>query len=506
MTDFLNNADSYKEDPLETLLDEESTELFGEPKFNHHFDGQNTPVILQEWTAKEFASIYVRFRPHLERHAKRFLVNPSQVEEVVQDAFLYLMTTLPELDSEVGVLRFLKWKTRLLALDVIRANSRVSIAPLEDQPEFAANLPEVSQDIERADDAAIVSLALAKLPPRHREALIASLYEEKSAAEVSAQMGLSENAFRQLLFRARSSFKTALIGEAEASGLTVSQILSLAARKAAKDSGKYISAAGAFLLVLAVSIGVLPNIQGTQSSETVLSPVVTSEDSMPPVPPAESEDSEPLVEESSPQLAEASTGYQVTFEENLEPLGDQAADPTEAGDVSSGLDESSLAKDETTVVEALSPEKVALAGLMRTNLGDRAVSVLAMGTQGAAAISNGDASQTVTVSSGSGLSGTFTYNFAAKNVITQAWFTIKVNGQDFIAVPQGSYSERTLNADKTSSVEYISTGFAIGDVTGDFGFVVVDDSEVSLSAIRVTILFDASGRAIDAHMNLSSRN
>ncbi|MEL0291699.1 MAG: sigma-70 family RNA polymerase sigma factor, partial [Aquiluna sp.] len=183
-------------------MEEESDEEFGMPELRVHLADSLTPAVLKDWTAADFASIYVRFRPHLERHARRFLVNPSQVEEVVQDAFLYLMTTLPELDSELGVLKFLKWKTRLLALDVIRANSKVTLAPIDESPDLASNDPELSQDLERAEDAGIVALALSKIQPRHREAIIATLYEEKSADVVAAQMGLSENAFRQLLFRA----------------------------------------------------------------------------------------------------------------------------------------------------------------------------------------------------------------------------------------------------------------------------------------------------------------
>jgi RNA polymerase sigma-70 factor (ECF subfamily) len=251
-----NQGNLGHEDPMEYLLDEESDEEFGIPQIKERLE----PAKLKDWTASDFASIYVRFRPHLERHAKRFLVNPSQVEEVVQDAFLYLMTTLPELDSEIGVLKFLKWKTRLLALDVIRVNSRASFAPIDEVPEMAAKVDDFNQELERADDAAIVAMAMAKLNPRHREALIATLYEEKSQEVVAAQMGLSENALRQLLFRARAAFKKALVGEAETQGKSVSQILSIAARKAAAESGKYLSAAGAFLLVLAVSFGILPNI------------------------------------------------------------------------------------------------------------------------------------------------------------------------------------------------------------------------------------------------------
>ena len=270
----------FTEDPLESLLDNESDEEFGLPEFKEHLADHLKPAKLKDWTAADFASIYVRFRPHLERHARRFLVNPSQVEEVVQDAFLYLMTTLPELDSEVGVLKFLKWKTRLLALDVIRSNSRASFAPIDDVPEMAANVEDFNQELERADDAAIVALAMAKLQPRHREALIATLYEEKAQEAVAAQMGLSENALRQLLFRARSAFKKALIGEAEIAGKSMSEVLSIAARKAAAESGKYISAAGAFLLVLAISIGVLPNL-GNQTSQNLADAPAASQEAAP---------------------------------------------------------------------------------------------------------------------------------------------------------------------------------------------------------------------------------
>lgn len=79
-------------------------------------------------------------------------------------------------------------------------------------------------------------MALAKLNPRQREALVASVYEEKSSEEIAEQLGLSPNAARQLLFRARSAFRKALVGEAETQGKNISQILSIAVRKAALDA------------------------------------------------------------------------------------------------------------------------------------------------------------------------------------------------------------------------------------------------------------------------------
>jgi RNA polymerase sigma-70 factor (ECF subfamily) len=261
-------------DPLERLLDPESDAEFGPAEIREHLDENSQPLVLRNWKAQDFAYIYVRFHPHVLRQAKRYLTNHSQAEEITQDAFLYLMTSLPEVDSEIGVLKLLKWKVRLLALDLIKINSQASFAPIDNQPELSIDDSALSLELERADDAAIVALALAKLEPRQREALVASLYEEKTSSQVAAQLGLNENATRQLVFRAKAAFKKALVGEAETRGLTVSEIISVAARKASKDAGKYVSVASALLLVLAVSIGVLPNLANQPEQLNANTPTV----------------------------------------------------------------------------------------------------------------------------------------------------------------------------------------------------------------------------------------
>jgi len=265
----LEATSPYSEDPLEALLDEQSDEEFGDLELKER---AGKPVKLAEWTAQDFSSIYLRFRPHLERHARRFLSNPSQVDEVVQDAFLYLMVSLPELDSEIGVLRFLKWKTRLLALDVIRASGRAYINSIDDVQEPASDDPEISSSLEQQDDAAVVKLALSKLNPRHREVLIASMYEEKSTEQIAAQVGLSENATRQLIFRARAAFKKALIGDVDTTGMSAAAILSVAARKAASE-GKKVGAAALTLIALVVmSLTVFPNLNRAPSDQMAEAP------------------------------------------------------------------------------------------------------------------------------------------------------------------------------------------------------------------------------------------
>jgi RNA polymerase sigma factor (sigma-70 family) len=265
----LEASQLFTEDPLEALLDEQSDEDFGDLELKER---SGKPVKLAEWSAQDFSSIYLRFRPHLERHARRFLRNPSQVDEVVQDAFLYLMVSLPELDSEIGVLRFLKWKTRLLALDVIRASGRAYINSIDDVQEPESNDPEVSSNLEQQDDAAVVRLALSKLNPRHREVLIASMYEEKSTEEIASQVGLSENATRQLIFRARAAFKKALIGDIDTTGMSAAAILSVAARKAASE-GKKVGAAALTLIALVVmSVTVFPGLNRATTDQMAEAP------------------------------------------------------------------------------------------------------------------------------------------------------------------------------------------------------------------------------------------
>jgi len=276
-------SETLVEDPLEALLDEQSDEEFGDLIL---MDAKRAragkTVKLAEWTAQDFSSIYIRFRPHLERHARRFLTNPSQVDEGVQDAFLYLMVSLPELDSEIGVLRFLKWKTRLLALDVIRASGRAYINSIDDVPEPESADPEASSYLEQQDDAAVVKLALSKLNPRHREVLIASMYEEKSTEQIAAQVGLSENATRQLIFRARSAFKKALIGDVDTTGMSAAAILSVAARKAASE-GKKVGAAALTLIALVVmSLTFGPALN--RNPDNMAAPVIEPSQSAEPTP------------------------------------------------------------------------------------------------------------------------------------------------------------------------------------------------------------------------------
>jgi RNA polymerase sigma factor (sigma-70 family) len=487
---LMANSEDYLEDPLERLLDKESDEEFGAPEYKEHLADSLTPAVLKDWSAADFASIYVRFRPHLERHARRYLVNPSQVEEVVQDAFLYLMTTLPELDSEVGVLKFLKWKTRLLCLDVIRINSRVSIAPLDDQPEIAANSPEMSLEMERADDAAVVSLALAKLQPRHREVLIASIYEEKSTDAVAEQLGLSENATRQLLFRARSAFKKALIGEVETAGMSAGQILSVAARKAAAESGKYVAAAGAFLLVMAVSLGVLPNINQTTTDQIASAPSESTE----------SVSSAATGETSAAESAEAPATGAAPAELPVESADaiDVASTQTLSESATQEPARTPDAADANTVV-ASGPEPIfdeaSVATILTTNVSQAGYYTNSYASSDF--LSAGFRGSSVEIFGGTGISAFLDIDFANRTVFNSV-YQMWVDGKRYYAVAENS-SVVTNPIAGGHEIVLRASDFWVVDDQGN----VFDQSPLADAISTVKLSLDSAGNPVKASMTVS---
>jgi RNA polymerase sigma-70 factor (ECF subfamily) len=155
---------------------------------------------------------------------------------------------------------------------VIRASGRAYINSIDDVQEPASDDPEISSSLEQQDDAAVVRLALSKLNPRHREVLIASMYEEKSTEQIASQVGLSENATRQLIFRARAAFKKALIGDVDTTGMSAAAILSVAARKAASE-GKKVGAAALTLIALVVmSLTVFPGLNRATTDQMAEAP------------------------------------------------------------------------------------------------------------------------------------------------------------------------------------------------------------------------------------------
>jgi RNA polymerase sigma-70 factor (ECF subfamily) len=108
------------------------------------------------------------------------------------------------------------------------------------------------------------------------------MYEEKTSAEIAAQVGLTENATNQLIFRARSAFKKALLGDdVDTTGMSVSKILSVAARKAAFEAKKVGAQAMVFVLFLILGIGAVVNFTSRPNNQIQAGPTQTPSSQLP---------------------------------------------------------------------------------------------------------------------------------------------------------------------------------------------------------------------------------
>ena len=499
----------YSEDPLEKLLDAESDEEFGMPeirdRFHHHAD-ETVDGNLKHWTAEDFASIYTRFRPHLERHARRYLSNPVQAEEVVQDAFLYLMTTLPELDTELGVLKFLKWKIKLLSLDVLRASSTRRETSVGENFEFESTDAPPNEEIERAEDSAIIRMALAKLNPRHREALIASIYEEKSSEQIAVQMGLNENAARQLIFRARAALKKALVGEVDTQGMSVGQVLSVATKKAAADAKRNAGVMGSLVVLVAVGLGVIPQLVSSDEQVIAESPAtaeVVAEESTGPAPvdsvatESNSPDSnpvetniapaEPSKESPEPGNSSEQAESQVTEFVEVAIEGDDAVVANEEAS-QSPLPASSQRPAEEFATPVFST--ASFSGILETNVNDA-------GYYQGSRVAKFDeifSGQSVEVFGGTGISAFMDIDpdsQTAKNVIFQMW----VDDVRLYGVARDT-SSSTVESGRGYQITHTSENFYVADDQGR----VFDNSPLADANATVSITLDENGLPTKASM------
>jgi RNA polymerase sigma factor (sigma-70 family) len=252
-----------------------------------------------DWTVADLASLYSEYRSSLVSQARRMLRSESEANEVVQEAFIKFILAAPELDTKERALAYMRATINNLSLNVIRARgSRPNLVAL-DSDTSADRLAEIAFEnyipadvsISAAEDAAIIKLALAKLSPAERAALVMWEMEGRSTSEIAAELGIKETAVRHTVSRARASLRrvlSELIVDQER-GLTALDMLSTSYKKAAELAQKSSKVALSFILVVTAFLGFnsLTGNEGTvQFSELAISsPSPATEEAVTPTAP-----------------------------------------------------------------------------------------------------------------------------------------------------------------------------------------------------------------------------
>jgi len=242
------------------------------------FKPQAAEPVVTTWTVADLSALYLESRSSLISQARRMLRNEQDATEVVQEAFLKFILAAPELDTKERALAYIRTSINNLSLNVIRAKgNRPNLIPI-DSDTSQARLAEIASEnyipadasISAAEDAAIIKLALSKLSPAERAALVMWEVEGRSTAEIAKELGIKESAVRHTVSRARASLRKVLseLVIDEARGLTALDLLSTTYKKATELAGKSSKIALTFILVLTAFLG-LNSITGNEPNTSI---------------------------------------------------------------------------------------------------------------------------------------------------------------------------------------------------------------------------------------------
>ena len=161
---------------------------------------------------EDFARLFVRHRWAFAQHARRFLNDQRDVDEVLQESFLKLFLVLPQLDNELQAIAYCRRTITNLCIDRYRATQRRP--HLVELQAGSLHLPQTDaiDPLIQAEDALAVRQALDLLSPLHRAALIKREVHEQPLPQIAEDLGIPVEQVKHLLHRARASLRRLLVG------------------------------------------------------------------------------------------------------------------------------------------------------------------------------------------------------------------------------------------------------------------------------------------------------
>jgi hypothetical protein len=104
------------------------------------------------------------------------------------------------------------------------------------------------------------------------------------------------------------------------------------------------------------------------------------------------------------------------------------------------------------------------------------------------------------ISNGSGVTAYLAYDLESANGIQFVSFRIVSAGNEFIASPKSWIATKQTGEDGSTILFLGATSLTIGDSSGRFGNLSLDDSPVSSSKIHLEVVLDASGAVTSSYL------
>jgi RNA polymerase sigma-70 factor (ECF subfamily) len=154
-----------------------------------------------------FEVIVTRHQAAAWRIAFRFLGDAGDAEDLVQDAFLRLLSAA---DRYRPVAAFRTYFYRILTRLCLDHSRKRRPVPTAELPETPDGTPSASEYLLQAEREQAVRRALVELPTRDRLAVVLRYFDGCSAREMAEILDTSEKGVERLLSRARDRLKPTL--------------------------------------------------------------------------------------------------------------------------------------------------------------------------------------------------------------------------------------------------------------------------------------------------------
>jgi len=158
-----------------------------------------------------FGVLVRRYNQRIYRAARAVLGDDAEAEDVVQEAYVRAYHALASFRGDAA---FSTWLTRIAVNEAIarrRARARLADVTAEEVPMATERTPE--REVGDAELARVIEREIDALPDGLREVLVMRDLEEMPTADAASVLGVSEEALRVRLHRARRALATA-VGEA----------------------------------------------------------------------------------------------------------------------------------------------------------------------------------------------------------------------------------------------------------------------------------------------------
>jgi RNA polymerase sigma-70 factor (ECF subfamily) len=192
---------------------------------------QALPDALRAGDPQAFEDLVRRNTPRLLSVTRRILKNDDEAREAVQQAFIAAFKAREQFHGESQPSTWLHRIAVNKALDLMRARERRHEESIDDllprflpdghhSERFAVWPEPIEEQIDRDRQAVLIREAIDRLPDTFRIVLLLRDIEEMSTEETAQALGITPNAVKLRLHRARMALRTLLADRIRAEALT----------------------------------------------------------------------------------------------------------------------------------------------------------------------------------------------------------------------------------------------------------------------------------------------